>query len=840
MKHEGAAVHLDPVCGMEVDSAVCAGRAERHGHTYYFCSAHCLAAFEAAPASAAAAARPGQACCSPAPAASPRVKVTGVTVGAIGRGGAARDPVCGMTVSKSTVLRSERDGTTYYFCCEGCRRKFESGVAAPSAQGCEYVCPMHPEVLSKVPAACPLCGMALEAAAVEADAEDSPELRDMRRRLLIGAAFSLPLLVLSMLSDHAPIMFEGLIGPRTLQLVQFTLATPVVLWAGWPFFERARASVLRLQANMFTLIAIGVGAAWLYSIAAMLVPNWFPAAMHARHGSVHVYFESAAVIVTLVLLGQVLELTARARTGAAVRALAQLAPRTARLVRADGQEEDIALAFVRRDDRLRIRPGEKIPVDGEILEGESAVDESMITGESLPVGKRPGAAVIGGTVNGHGALLMRSGRVGSETLLAQIVRLVKEAQRSRAPIQRLADVIASYFVPAVLITAALAFAAWWMFGPEPRLAHALVSAVAVLIIACPCALGLATPMSIMVATGRGAQNGLLIRNAEALEQLARVDALVVDKTGTLTEGRPRVVSMEVAAGFSETDVLACAASLERSSEHPLSGAVVAAAAERGLSLSPATQVDIHAGMGISGHVAGKRVVVGNAALLARAGIDIAAIDLLADQARTLGRAVILIAMDGKAAGLIGITDPIRASAATAVTALQAEGLNVIMLSGDHRTTAAQVAGELGITTVIAELAPAGKAEEIRRLQSQGHMVAMAGDGINDAPALALANVGIAMGTGTDVAMHSAGMTLVHSDLQALVRARRLSRATLRNIRQNLAFAFLYNVLGVPVAAGVLYPFTGMLLSPVIAAAAMSMSSVSVIFNALRLQRVRLS
>ncbi len=835
MKREDAAMHLEPICGMAVDAAACAGSAEYDGQTYYFCSAHCLAAFKAAPAGAAAA-HPGQVCRSPAPTASPRVTVTGVTVGAIGRGGAARDPVCGMTVSKSTVLRSERDGTTYYFCCEGCRRKFESGVAAPSTQARQYICPMHPEVVSKVPAACPLCGMALEAVAVEADAEDSPELRDKRRRLLIGAALSLPLLVLSMLSDHAPTVFEGLVGPGTMQWRQFTVATPVVLWAGWPFFERAGASVLRLQANMFTLIAIGVGAAWLYSIAAMVAPEWFPAAMRARHGSVHVYFEPAAVIVTLVLLGQVLELKARARTSAAVRALAQLAPRTGRLVRADGQEEDIALALVRRDDRLRIRPGEKIPVDGETLEGDSAVDESMITGESLPVGKRPGAAVIGGTVNGHGALLMRAGRVGSETLLAQTVRSVTEAQRSRAPIQRLADVIASYFVPAVLATAALAFAAWWMFGPEPRLAHALVSAVAVLIIACTCALGLATPMSIMVATGRGAQNGMLIRNAEALEQLARVDTLVVDKTGTLTEGRPRVVSMEVAAGFSETDVLACVASLERASEHPLSGAVVAAAAERGLSLSPATQVDIHAGMGISGHVAGKPVVVGNAALLARAGIDIAALDLLADQARALGRAVILIAMDGKAAGLIGITDPIRASA---VTALQAEGLNVIMLSGDHRATAAQVAGELGIATVIAELAPAGKAGEIRRLQSRGHMVAMAGDGINDAPALALANVGVAMGTGTDIAMHSAGMTLVHSDLQALVRARRLSRASLRNIRQNLAFAFLYNVLGVPVAAGVLYPFTGMLLSPVIAAAAMSLSSVSVILNALRLQRLRL-
>ncbi|MEZ5447155.1 MAG: heavy metal translocating P-type ATPase [Gammaproteobacteria bacterium] len=826
---------VDPICGMEVDPAACAGSAERDGRTYYFCSAHCLAAFKAGQA----AGDSEQACCTPAPAASPGMTVAGVKIAAIARGGTARDPVCGMTVSKNTALRSERDGAAYYFCCEGCRRKFESGAAATAMPAREYICPMHPEVVSKVPAACPLCGMALEAAAVEADAEDSPELRDMRRRLLIGAALSLPLFVLAMLSDHAPAVFEGRIGPRTLQWLQFALATPVVLWAGWPFFERAWASVLRRQANMFTLIGIGVGAAWLYSVAAMAVPEWFPAAMRAHHGSVHVYFESAAIIVTLVLLGQVLELKARARTGAAVRALARLAPRTARLVRTDGQEEDIALALVRSDDRLRVRAGERIPVDGTVEEGESAVDESMITGESLPVGKRPGDALIGGTVNGHGVLLMRAERVGSDTLLAQIMRLVQEAQRSRAPIQRLADVIASYFVPAVLVISALAFAAWWMFGPEPRLAHALVSAVAVLIIACPCALGLATPMSIMVATGRGAQNGILVRNAEALEQLARIDTLVVDKTGTLTEGRPRVVSMVAVAGFSETDVLACAASLERASEHPLSSAVVAAAAERSLSPMPATRVEIHPGMGLSGTVAGKGIVLGNATLLTRAGVQTAAIETLAEQSRALGHIVILIAIDGKAAGLIDIADPIRESAATAVRALREDGVNVIMLSGDHRTTAAQVAADLGIATVIAEVAPAGKAEEIGRLNSQGHLVAMAGDGINDAPALALANVGIAMGTGTDVAMHSAGITLVHSDLQALVRARRLSHATLRNIRQNLAFAFLYNVLGVPVAAGVLYPLTGTLLSPVIAAAAMSMSSVSVIANALRLNRARL-
>jgi Cu+-exporting ATPase len=765
--------------------------------------------------------------------------VAGVKVGAIGRGGGARDPVCGMTVVKNTALRIERDDATYFFCSEGCRRKFESGVAAAAVQGREYTCPMHPEIRSKVPAACPLCGMALEAVQGASDTEDNPELRDMRRRLLLSAALTVPLFALSMLSDHAPGLFDGRLSPAANQWLQFLLATPVVLWAGWPFFARAWASLRHRQANMFTLIAIGVGAAWLYSIAGMLVPDWFPGAMRAHHGGVHVYFESAAVIVTLVLLGQVLELQARARTGTAVRALAQLAPRTARLVRADGQEEDIALALVRRSDRLRIRAGEKIPVDGKVVDGESAVDESMITGESLPIAKRPGDAVIGGTVNGHGILIMQAERVGADTLLAQIVRLVQEAQRSRAPIQRLADLIASYFVPAVLVTAVLAFAAWWLFGPEPRLAHALVSAVAVLIIACPCALGLATPMSIMVATGRGAQTGVLIRNAEALEQLGRVDTLVIDKTGTLTEGRPRVVSLVAMPPFAEDDVLACAASIERASEHPLAGAVVAAAAERGLPLSTPAQIDVHAGMGLTGTVAGREIVVGSAALLARAGIDTSAIDALAEESRALGRIVIQIAIERQAAGLITIADPIRDSAAEAVKALQVEGLNVTMLSGDHRTTAEQVARQLGITTVIAEVRPAGKAEEIGRLQREGHLVAMAGDGINDAPALALANVGIAMGSGTDVAMHSAGMTLMHSDLQGLVRARRLSRATLRNIRQNLTFAFLYNVLGVPVAAGVLYPFTGTLLSPVIAAAAMSLSSVSVILNALRLQRLRL-
>ncbi len=836
MKKPDSVVHIDPVCGMQVDPSHCAGSAAHEGVTYFFCSAQCLAAFKANPRPATTPA-PGHHACSPS--AAPAMAVAGVKVGAIGRGGTARDPVCGMTVAKNTAVRSERGGTTYYFCCEGCRRRFELGVLATAARGREYTCPMHPEILSKVPAACPLCGMALGAVDGATDAEDSPELRDMRRRLLLSAALTAPLFALSMLSDHAPGLFDGWLSPGTIQWLQFVLATPVVLWAGWPFFERAWASLRHRQANMFTLIAIGVGAAWLYSIAGMAVPDWFPAAMRAHHGRVHVYFESAGVIVTLVLLGQVLELRARARTGTAVRALAQLAPRTARLVRADGQEEDIALALVRRDDRLRIRPGERIPVDGKVVDGESAVDESMITGESVPIGKRPGDAVIGGTVNGHGSLIMQAERVGADTLLAQIVRLVQDAQRSRAPIQRLADVIASYFVPGVMITAVLAFAAWWTFGPEPRLAHALVSAVAVLIIACPCALGLATPMSIMVATGRGAQTGVLVRNAEALEQLARVDTLVIDKTGTLTEGRPRVVSVVAVPAFTEDDLLACAASLERASEHPLAGAVAAAAAERGLPLSPPARVDVHAGMGLTGTVAGREIVVGNAALLAREGIDSSAIDPIAEESRALGHIVIEIAIERQAAGLIGIADPVRDSAASALKALQAEDLNVIMLSGDHRTTVEQVARQLGIATVIAEVPPAGKAEEIRRLQHDGHRVAMAGDGINDAPALALANVGIAMGSGTDVAMHSAGMTLVHSDLQGLVRARRLSRATLRNIRQNLAFAFLYNMLGVPVAAGVLYPFTGMLLSPVIAAAAMSLSSVSVIVNALRLQRMRL-
>jgi Cu+-exporting ATPase len=756
--------------------------------------------------------------------------------------GTHKDPVCGMDVAPETAAgRSDHAGTTYYFCSTHCKQRFDAdprsfleGKRPPVARASAYTCPMHPEIVRDAPGTCPLCGMALEPMSGVPEEGPNPELVDMRRRFWVCLALTVPLLVLSMGE-----MFGAGHAGAWSAWVQFALSTPVVLWGGWPFFQRAWASVVHRSPNMFTLIAIGTGAAYIYSVVATLLPEIIPAAFREAGGMVPVYFEAAAVITTLVLLGQVLELRARAETSSAIRALLGLSPKTARRVSDNGAEEDVPLDAVHPGDRLRIRPGEKIPVDGMVLEGASSVDESMLTGEPIPAEKRPGDRIVGGTLNTTGGLLMRAERVGSETVLAQIVKLVGEAQRTRAPIQRLADVVAGYFVPAVVLVAVVTFAAWALFGPEPRLAHALVSAVAVLIIACPCALGLATPMSIMVGVGRGAQAGILIRDAEALEVLGRADVLVVDKTGTLTEGKPRVVSVAPAAE-EETSLLRLAASLERASEHPLAGAVVAAATERRLELLPVDNFEALGGRGVRGTVGGRSVVIGNRAFLEQAGVALGPLVEQAEKLRQAGQTVVFVAADGRAAGLLGIADPVKESTPAALRALHAEGMRIVMLTGDNATTARAVARELGIDDVRAEVLPADKHEAVKALQKEGRVVAMAGDGINDAPALAAADVGIAMGTGTDIAIASAGVTLVRGDLRGIVRARTLSQAVLRNVRQNLAFAFLYNLLGVPVAAGVLYPFVGLLLSPMIASAAMTFSSVSVIVNALRLRKVPLA
>jgi len=688
-----------------------------------------------------------------------------------------------------------------------------------------YTCPMHPQVRRAMPGACPICGMALEPLTASAEGAD-PELSDMTRRLVVAAVLSLPLLILEMGADLAPVW-------------QFALATPVVWWTGWPLLARAWISVQTLKLNMFSLIGLGVGASYCFSVVATFAPGWFPAALHRPGAPVPVYYESASVITTLVLLGQVLELRARRHTGSAIRALLKLAPKVARRVHADGREEELPLGEVRAGDQLRIRPGDSVPVDGVVLAGRSAVDESMVTGESLPVPKEAGAMLIGGTINGTGTLLMRADKVGSETMLARIVQMVSEAQRSRAPIQRLADRVAAWFVPAVIGVAILAFTAWLLFGPPPALAFALLAAVSVLIVACPCALGLATPMSIMVGVGRGAAAGVLVRHAESLERLESIDTLVVDKTGTLTEGRPRVAAILPAAGFDAATVLQLTASLERASEHPLAAAMLAAAHDQGLALLEVSAFDSLTGKGVTGTIGGRRVAAGNASLLAALGIDGAALDAQADSLRREGATSLCVAIDGRPAGIIAVRDPIKANAAAALESLRREGIRVVMLTGDHRATAQAVGASLGITDIEAEVLPQQKDAIVRRLRGAGRRVAMAGDGVNDAPALAQADVGIAMGTGTDVAMHSAGITLVKGDLAGIVRARALSRATMANIRQNLALAFVYNVLGIPLAAGVLYPAFGLLLSPVIAAAAMSLSSVSVIANALRLRGVRL-
>ncbi len=723
--------------------------------------------------------------------------------------------------------------------CATCGMALEPATPTAPAVRTEYTCPMHPQIVRDAPGTCPICGMALEPRTVTMEEEANPELVAMTRRFWISVALTAPLLFLAMaeMIVGGPVL-RGLSG-RALTWIQLALATPVVLWGGWPFFQRAWASLVNRSPNMFTLIAIGVGAAYDYSVVATLFPDIFPPSFRPHNGEAAVYFEAAAIITTLVLLGQVLELRARSQTSSAIRALLGLAPKTARLLREDGSEADVPLEHVQPGARLRVRPGEKIPVDGVVLEGASAVDESMVTGESIPVEKTPSSRVIGGTVNGTGSLVMQAERVGSETLLAQIVRMVSEAQRSRAPIQRLADVVSSYFVPAVVVVAVSTAIIWGLVGPEPRLAHALVNAVAVLIIACPCALGLATPMSIMVGTGRGATAGVLIKHAEALEILERVDTLVVDKTGTLTEGKPRLASVVALPEQNEATLLRLAASLERGSEHPLASAIVAGAQERGITLSGAQDFRSVTGKGVVGTVDGQTVALGNRTLLEELHIESGGLLDRAEGLRRDGQTVMLVAIGGRAAGLLGVADPLKTSTAEAIQMLRGDGIRVVMLTGDSRTTAQAVARKLGIDEVEAEVLPERKGEVVRRLQAEGRVVAMAGDGVNDAPALAQAEVGIAMGTGTDVAMESAGVTLVKGDLRGIVRARMLSQATMRNIRQNLFFAFIYNALGVPVAAGILYPVFGLLLSPIIASAAMTFSSVSVISNALRLRKLAL-
>jgi P-type Cu+ transporter len=793
---------VDPVCGMEVDPADAAGSVAHKGRDYFFCSEHCVEAFRAN------AEKYLRASGSPKDAASFTAgKYTCPMHPEVVRDGPGACPKCGMALEPTL----------------------------PAAAATEYTCPMHPEIIRDRPGACPICGMALEPRVAPAAEAPNPELIDMTRRLWIAAALAIVVLALAMVPDMLGVQ---ILDPALRQWVQFALATPVVWWAGWPFFVRGAASLRTGNLNMFTLISAGVGIAYLYSVAAAAAPNLFPSALR-QHDVVPNYFEAAAAITALVLLGQVLELRARSQTGNAIKALLGLAPKFARVIRENGAEEDIPIERIVPGDRLRVRPGEKIPVDGVVIDGSGAVDESMITGEPVPVEKGAGGRVIGATVNGAGAFVMRAERVGADTLLAQIVRMVATAQRSRAPIQRLADVVASYFVPAVMLVAAATFIAWYLAGPAPSLAYAIVNAVAVLIIACPCALGLATPMAIMVATGKGALAGVLVRDAAALETLEKVNTLVVDKTGTLTEGKPRLESIIALEPFDESHLLALAAGLEIASEHPLAAAVVEGARNRNIALAPALDFKSLTGKGVTGRVDGRVVALGTARLLESLNIETAALAARAEQLRRDGQTVMMVAVDGAPAGLISVIDPIKSSTLEAVRALRADGVRVVMLTGDSAATAAAVARKLGIDEVRAEVLPDQKANEVKRLQEQGLVVAMAGDGINDAPALARAQVGIAMGSGTDVAMESAGITLVKGDLRGIAKARQLSRATMRNIRENLFFAFIYNTLGVPIAAGALYPAFGILLSPMIASAAMSFSSVSVIGNSLRLRRLPL-
>jgi Cu+-exporting ATPase len=859
---------------MSVNPKEAAAAVRHEGKTYYFCSTGCARRFEQAPQKYTPAANAARAVAAPGAQAAhgtPGGKgpLTVLQPASEKTTAAEKDPVCGMPVNPQTARwRAEHAGKTYYFCSARCAERFQKEpekflhAAAPAgmkpqvphawpeltrsisedksatAKRVRYTCPMHPQVIQFGPGTCPICGMALEPMDISAEAEADPEYESMRKRLSVSAVLSVPILLLSMFSETLGLN----IVPALRNWIQLLLATPVVLWGGWPFVERFWASLVNRSPNMFTLIGLGTAAAYLDSLAATLFPQMFPLSVRDMDGAVPVYFEASAVITTLVLLGQVLELRARQSASGAIRALLNLAPQQAHLIAADGQERDVPLDQVKRGDKLRVRPGERIPVDGVVLEGASAVDESMLTGEPMPVDKAPGDKVSGGTLNTSGSFVMQAERVGSETMLAQIVQLVSAAQRSRAPMQRLADKVAAYFVPAVILTSVLAFLGWMLFGPHPRFAHALVSAMAVLIIACPCALGLATPMSIIVAAGRGAAAGVLVRDAEALEALSKVDTLVVDKTGTLTEGKPRVVRVVVfeGSGMTEDMLLRITASVEHSSEHPLGRAIVRAAEEKNISLAPASEFHATSGGGVEGRVDGKYVIAGTEAFLRELEIDLRNLpEIKTVKGGYSAATIIYVAVHGRPAGAFLLSDQVKPSAREAIRALQADGLHIVLVTGDRRGAAIAVARAVGIEHVEAELKPQQKAEIVKRLCHQGRFVAMAGDGINDGPALAAADVGIAMGTGTDVAIENAGITLMKGDLRGIVRARQLSKATIRNIRQNLFFAFLYNALGIPIAAGVFYPITGWLLSPIIASAAMSFSSVSVIANALRLRHVHL-
>ena len=811
----GDAVVRDPVCGMTVDPGAGKLTVEHDGHTYHFCSESCRNRF---------------------------VKTRDDYL-------TATDPVCGMKVDRASAKHFARhEGQGQYFCSPGCKSKFEADpekylgekpAPEPMAGGTQYTCPMHPEIIRDKPGSCPLCGMALEPMGVPTGDEDpNPELIDFTRRFWVSAVLSLPLLVIAM-GPMLGLPLREWIGERVAVWIELALATPVVVWAAIPFFHRGYESIVNRSPNMWTLISIGVGAAYGYSVVATLFPGVFPDQFRGHEGTVPVYFEAAAVIVALVFLGQVLELRARERTGSAIRALLDLAPKTARRIAEDGSEADVPLDEVQTGDRLRVRPGDSVPVDGVVTEGRSSVDESMITGEAVPVEKTEGDALTGGTLNKNGTLVMQAERIGSETVLSQIVEMVAKAQRSRAPIQGLADRVSYYFVPAVVLVAIVAFVVWGLFGPSPSMVFAIVSAVSVLIIACPCALGLATPMSIMTATGRGAQAGVLIKDAEALERFAKVDTLIVDKTGTLTEGRPRLTNVNTAEGFDEDEVLSLAASLERGSEHPLAEAIVEGAKERGAELASTSDFEATTGKGVAGTVSGKAVALGNRAMMDGLGVDVSTLQETADSLRGEGKTAMFVAVGGKSAGIVAVADPIKKTTTAAIRSLHERGLKIIMATGDNERTAKAVAVSLGIDEVRAEMLPESKQKLIEELQAGGAKVAMAGDGVNDAPALAAADVGIAMGTGADVAVESAGITLVKGDLNGIVRARTLAQATIRNIKQNLFFAFVYNAVGVPVAAGILYPVLGTLLSPMIAAAAMSLSSVSVIGNALRLRTLRL-